>query len=104
VHLVAHPRKSQDESRPPGKLDVSGSGKLTDAADNVFSVWSARKEEGDPDVDKPDALLELHKNRNGDVQHKKLWLYFNRAAMQFSANSRRQAHQYVHYSNQGEYA
>lgn len=102
IHLVAHPRKAQDESRAPGKLDVSGSSKLTDAADNVFSVWSARKEEGDPDIEKPDALLELHKNRNGDIQHKKLWLYFNRNAMQFSTSMHRRAYQYINFSNQQE--
>lgn len=100
IHLVAHPRKAQDESKAPGKLDVSGSSKLTDAADNVFSVWSARKEDGDPEVEKPDALLELHKNRNGDIQHKKLWLYFNRAAMQFSAHQSRRAFQHVEFSTE----
>lgn len=100
IHLVAHPRKAQDESRPPGKLDVSGSSKLTDAADNVFSVWSARKEDGDPDVEKPDALLELHKNRNGEVQHKKLWLYFNRETMQFSKHQSRRPFQHISFSTQ----
>ena len=45
LHLVAHPRKGQDESRGPGKLDVAGSSKITDGADNVFTVWSARKDE-----------------------------------------------------------
>lgn len=91
VHLVAHPRKAKDESQAPGKLDVGGSGRITDAADNVFSVWSARKEESDPENDKPDALLELHKQRNGDVQHKQLWLFFNRAAMQFCSSSSRRS-------------
>jgi len=89
VHLVAHPRKAKDESQAPGKLDVGGSGRITDAADNVFSVWSARKEESEPENDKPDALLELHKQRNGDTQHTKLWLYFNKPAMQFCPNSNR---------------
>ncbi|MDE2368517.1 MAG: toprim domain-containing protein, partial [Burkholderiales bacterium] len=42
MHLIAHPRKGRDESQAPGKLDVAGSGKITDAADNVFTVWSAR--------------------------------------------------------------
>jgi len=91
VHLVAHPRKAKDESQAPGKLDVGGSGRITDAADNVFSVWSARKEEGEPENDKPDAMLELLKQRNGEVQHKKLWLFFNRAATQFCASSARRA-------------
>lgn len=89
VHLVAHPRKAKDESAAPGKLDVGGSGKITDGADNIFSVWSARKEDTEEPNEKPDALLELHKQRNGDVQHKKFWLWFNRAAKQFCSNSGR---------------
>lgn len=100
VHLVAHPRKQKDESQAPGKLDVGGSGRITDAADNVFSVWSARKEESDAPNDKPDALLELHKQRNGDVQHKQLWLYFNRGAQQFCASSNRRAVAVVPFSGQ----
>ena len=100
VHLVAHPRKAKDESQAPGKLDVGGSGRITDAADNVFSVWSARKEESDPENDKPDALLELHKQRNGDVQHKQLWLFFNRGAMQFCPSSNRRAVSIVPFSGE----
>lgn len=97
VHLIAHPRKASDESRAPGKLDVSGSSRITDAADNVFSVWSARKEESQEDDGKPDALLELHKQRNGDVQHFKLWLYFNRTCQQYATNSARRAVAFVSY-------
>lgn len=97
VHLIAHPRKASDESKAPGKLDVSGSSRITDAADNVFSVWSARKEDADEDDGKPDALLELHKQRNGDVQHRKLWLYFNPACQQYATTSQRRAASFVPY-------
>ena len=102
VHLVAHPRKGQDETRGPGKLDVAGSSKITDGADNVFTVWSARKDENsaENDPDKPDAKLELQKQRNGDVQHYSQYLWFNKAAQQFATNSRRAAVEYVTYSNQ----
>ena len=102
VHLVAHPRKGRDESAAPGKLDVGGSGRITDAADNVFSVWSARKEESEPENDKPDALLELNKQRNGEVQHFKLWLYFNKPAQQFCPNSNRRALPVVQFSGKTE--
>jgi twinkle protein len=94
VHLVAHPRKGRDESEAPGKMDVSGSSKITDAADNLFSVWSAQKEEGQQN-DEPDAILELFKNRNGETQHRKLALYVNRACMQFSTSRARRPHIYV---------
>jgi twinkle protein len=95
VHLVAHPRKARDESAAPGKLDVGGSGKITDGADNVFSVWSARRETEEQEDDKADALLELHKQRNGEVQHRKFWLFFNKAAMQFCSNSARKPISFV---------
>lgn len=86
VHLVAHPRKGKDESQGPGKMDVAGSGKITDGADNVFTVWRAQKDEAEEyDPEKPDAKLELKKQRNGDVQNYSQWLWFNKASMQFRA-------------------
>ena len=101
VHLVAHPRKGKDESAAPGKLDVGGSGKITDGADNIFSVWSARKEDDEEENEKPDALLELHKQRNGDVQHKKFWLWFNLNARQFCATPARKPVTFVPFEATG---
>jgi len=97
VHLIAHPRKGRDETGSPGKMDVAGSSKITDGADNVFTVWSKRKDEAEEATDEPDALLELQKQRNGEVQHFKLWLWFNREAQQFATNSKRRAISYVHF-------
>ncbi|MFM0100305.1 toprim domain-containing protein [Paraburkholderia nemoris] len=99
VHLVAHPRKGQDERRAPGKMDVSGSSKLTDAADNVFAIWSAQKQDGDPTTDEPDAYLELLKHRNGEQQRRKLALFFNRDSMQFSTSDRRCPHVHVPFAS-----
>lgn len=98
VHLVAHPRKGQDEKRTPGKQDVSGAGVITDAADNVFAVWSAQKEENAPADDEPDGYLELHKQRNGDTQHRKLALFFNKQAQQFSTSDSRRPYTHLAYS------
>lgn len=95
LHIVAHPRKGQDETRAPGKMDVSGSGNITNGADNVFSVWSAQKQDGEEANDELDAALELWKQRNGDVQHKRLGLYFNRATMQFSLTPHRRPYCHV---------
>jgi twinkle protein len=102
IHLVAHPRKGIDEKHGPGKMDVAGSSKITDGADNVFTVWSARNDESDPelDPDKPDAKLELQKQRNGDVQHYTQWLYFCKEAQQFVSTSRRKPCKYVEFSSQ----
>lgn len=46
LHLVGHPRKAQDETTPPGKLDVRGGMVITDLAHNVFAQWrNVRKHE-----------------------------------------------------------
>lgn len=97
LHLVAHPRKGKDETGAPGKLDVAGSSKITDGADNVFTVWSARRDENQEITDEADAKLELQKQRNGETQHYKLALWFVKGAQQFATNSRRKSVSYVPY-------
>lgn len=99
IHLVAHPRKGESEKKAPGKMDVAGSSKLTDAADNVFSVWADHKEDGERE-DEPDARLELHKQRNGDIQNRKLFLYFNKECQQFSTDKYRRPYHYVEFSTE----
>ena len=39
IHLVAHSRKRDDESNPPGKLDVRGAGAITDQCHNGITIW-----------------------------------------------------------------
>ena len=92
VHLVAHPRKAEDERRAPGKQDVAGSGKITSLADNHISVWSQPMEEGDTG---PDSMLELNKQRNGDEQHRKLYLWFDQRSKQHCPTSHKRARQFV---------
>lgn len=104
VHLVAHPRKGADEAKGPGKLDVAGSSKITDGADNVFTVWSARKDESTPDdEDKPDAKLELHKQRNGDTQHYSLWLRFIKDCQQYTTDKWKKPIAYVPFNGNPVY-
>ena len=91
VHLVAHPRKGEDEKRASGKMDIRGSGSLTDLADNVFSVWRNKiKEEklsdGEEVGDAPDALLSCVKQRNGEWEGK-IALWFNPDNLRYSDNS-----------------
>lgn len=101
VHLVAHPRKGLNDGDVPDKSDVAGSSKITDGADNVFTVWSALKDESDEaeDPTKPDGKLELRKQRNGETQHYTRWIWFNKAAMQFCTDSRRRSIRFVEYAN-----
>ena len=45
VHLVAHAKKLQDETRPPDKLDVKGSGDITDLVCNGLTIWRNKAKE-----------------------------------------------------------
>lgn len=59
VHLVAHPRKAQGNLEAD---DVSGSGDITNRADNVFSL--DRLSEQDAQIQGYDAALKVLKNRS----------------------------------------
>lgn len=89
VHLIAHSRKGEDEFRPPGKLDVKGTGAITDLADNVFTVWRNKRKEHNPDKFPADAdgghdaLLICNKQRDGGYEGA-LRLWFDRVSHQFS--------------------
>ncbi len=99
VHLVAHPRKARDESASPGKMDVAGSGHITNGVDNIFSVWKAKKDEARPEDDGSlDAKLELMKQREDGVQNFTLQLWFNKASMQYRSSPRWRPLSYVHFS------
>jgi twinkle protein len=89
VHLIAHSRKGADEMKPPGKMDVKGSGAITDQVDNVLAVWRNKKKE--LDIEKgdfagksdPDCLLICDKQRNGEWEGRvALWL--DRESMQYT--------------------
>lgn len=45
VHIVVHPRKGSDESKPPSKLDIKGTGTISDLADNCFIIWRNKEKE-----------------------------------------------------------
>jgi twinkle protein len=95
VILVAHMRKSHDESQDSGKMGVKGSGAITDMVDTVLSIWRNKPKEekvrklesigGVPDGDlesAPDAVLTCHKQRNGEDEPK-LALWFDKDSHQF---------------------
>lgn len=91
VFLVTHSRKREDEYAPPGKMDVKGSGGITDMADNVLSIWRNKKKEDliqmggadriDP-KDNYDALLIVSKQRNHGWEGK-LTLTYNQGCDQY---------------------
>lgn len=67
VHVVAHPRKSGDEKTVPGKLDIKGTGSITDLADNCFTIWRNKEKAR---ADEADCLWKCNKQRNGEWEDK----------------------------------
>ena len=67
VHLVAHPRKGIKDSDRPGKVDVMGTGHITNLAHNVLIMHRPGEEEheaGEKNSKQiPDAVLYVKKNR-----------------------------------------
>lgn len=94
VHLVAHSRKAADETKPPGKMDVKGSGSITDQVDNVITWWRNKAKEDAIrqgkffDDQDPDAMLICDKQRNGEWEGK-LGFWFDQKSLQFVENSNR---------------
>lgn len=72
IHIVAHSRKAQDESKVPGKMDIRGSGSITDQVDNVITVWR-NKDERRPQNE--DAVIRIDKQRNGEWEGSVLLTY-----------------------------
>lgn len=100
VHLVAHARKGADEFSPPGKMDVKGTGALTDMVDNVLCVHRNKAKERDlaildsggevkgktrPDIIREfDAFLCCDKHREDGAEAEGMYgLYFDRKALLF---------------------
>lgn len=88
VHLVCHSRKGQSESDIPDKLDIKGTGSITDMVDNVYIVWRNKpKEEAQQKGDESrneeaDCILNCCKQREGEWEGKtRLW--FDRASLQY---------------------
>lgn len=90
IHLVAHSRKGQDELTAPGKMDIKGSGSITDQVDNVMTVWRNKRKEQDwaagkgdaKTQDQADAIIICDKQRNGEWEGK-IGLWFDKPSFRF---------------------
>jgi twinkle protein len=104
IHLIAHMRKPADESSLGGKLDIKGTGAISDLAFNTFVVWRNKFKEttlkshhaGEKvdlpkntlisDVEKqPDALLICDKSRNIEGAEGRYALWYHAPSMQYLA-------------------
>ena len=105
VILVTHSRKGDNEEKPTGKMDVKGTGAVTDLADNVFIIWRNKIGErarqalidGEKTTDKekeyaelPGALLILDKQRNGEGWEGKVGLDFDIPSNQYLTHKTQQ--------------
>ena len=111
IHIVIHPRKGIDESHTPGKLDVKGTGSITDLADNCFSVWRNKFKEQQIQIclvanepipedltAKNDCLLICDKQRNGEWEGK-IGLWFDPKSFQYLNHASQKPQCFVDYLN-----
>ena len=88
IHVIHHIKKLASEEAQPDKMDVKGSGSITDQVDNLLLVWRNKKKERDQQAGKkvsetePDALLICDKQRNGEWEGK-FSLWYERDSQQF---------------------
>lgn len=99
VFLITHSRKLESEHEKADKMDVKGSGSITDLACTLLNVWRNKKREADPEKypEEPDAVLTCQKQRYGDWEGTK-WLWFDLASYQYRESSKGQPVAYVPFS------
>ena len=85
VLLCLHMRKGETEDKPAGKMDIKGTGAITDMVDSVLVIWRNKKKEVKRELalrsnapfdesDDEDARLSCYKQRNGEHEPVlKLW-------------------------------
>lgn len=90
IHCIAHCRKPQDDTSPPGRYDIKGSGSISDQADNVITVWANRAKKAALERDpldsqaaaKPDQIISVEKQRNSEFEGR-LQLWFDDTSLRF---------------------
>lgn len=118
VLLVTHSRKGDSEEKPTGKMDVKGSGSITDLTDNLFIIWRnklrekaiQKDQQGEELDDKerkalgaPASVLMLEKQRNGEGWEGGIPLYLDPASHQFLPTETSSPFSYIANMPQSEY-
>ena len=79
VHLVVHPRKGLKDTDKPDKVDVGGSGHITDVADNLLILYRYSQEQKEKAIkdnkELPDNILFVKKNREWGYEFSDNLLY-----------------------------
>lgn len=112
IHLVVHPRKGIDESMPSRKMDIKGTGAITDMADNSFSIWRNKlKEEllelqqkgialGEKELEKlkmPDSAVYCDKQRHGEWEGV-MRFWYDKDSFRYMDNAGKKPKPYVDWS------
>jgi len=112
IHLIVHPRKADDESKLPGKLDIKGGGSISDQADNCFTVWRNKAKEEiaqlqangvtlsldqTKKLEECDCIWRCDKQRNGEWEGK-IMLWFDPKSFQYLSHPQQKIMQYVEFS------
>jgi len=96
VLLVVHMRKREDENKIPGKMDIKGTGAISDMVDNAFVWWRNKpKEEKGIATTEADAILNCVKQRDTG-EEPMVGLFFHKASCQFLDNQDEGPKQYVY--------
>ncbi|AUN23797.1 hypothetical protein RSJ21_00410 (plasmid) [Clostridium botulinum] len=92
VHLIAHPRKIE-EIRRLNKMEICGSGDITNLADYVLAIHRVTPKEKEEIIDKKgnvvsegcpfDTIIDLFKNRPIGYQDKAIGLHFDYPSKRF---------------------
>lgn len=88
VHLVAHSKKQINEHAMPGKMDIKGSGTISDLVHNVLTVYRNKRKEADQEAGnhassgEPDQYIICDKQRNGDWEGR-IGLWYDKASRQY---------------------
>jgi twinkle protein len=90
IHLIHHMKKMESVTDRVDSMSVKGAGELTDASFNVILIYrdmkkSQMKEENHPEYNPelPDCYIELVKQRNGDVTHKRFSFWWHQESTQW---------------------
>ncbi|PHM33563.1 toprim domain-containing protein [Xenorhabdus innexi] len=110
VILVTHSRKGDSEERPTGKMDVKGTGAITDLTDNLMIIWRNKARERvlqkqdtgagltEKEREKladPAAMVLIEKQRNGNGWEGGIGLYLDKKSHQFLPQERADPYHYI---------
>lgn len=101
IHVVHHVKKPATEGKKPTKYDFKGSGSITDQADNVIAVWRNKAKEHAKGSEKalmetkPDTMLIVDKQRNGDGWEGNIGLWYRKNSQQFVGSHRAEEMEFI---------